>query len=113
MSDPLAKLAESTGAGPDLSSTLALVRKRLWLNLGVTIIVPAVTWFIVSSQPKTYQAAVSLVIELTVPQYLGSGFRDVVEIEPSWWAARENLETEFRALRSESQALAVARKLCD
>jgi hypothetical protein len=34
----------------------------------------------------------------------------VVEIEPSWWSSQENLETEFRVLRSESQAVAVARR---
>ena len=65
------------------------------------------------SSRRIYEATASIVIELSVPQYLGSGFRDVVEVEPSWWHSRETLGTEFRTLNSHSQAMAVARALCD
>jgi succinoglycan biosynthesis transport protein ExoP len=96
----------------DLRSVFTLLRKRKWLILSIAITVPVIAGFLVSKQTKMYQAATSIVIELSVPQYLGSGFRDVVEIEPSWWSSRENLETEFRVLRSQSQASAVAKELC-
>jgi capsular exopolysaccharide synthesis family protein len=81
--------------------------------LGIAITVAVLVGMAASKQPRIYQATSSIVIEITVPQYLGSGFRDVVEIEPSWWSSRENLETEFRVLRSESQGVAVAKALCD
>lgn len=112
MSDPLAQLGGSGAGSFDLGAVLGRLRRRKWLILGIAITVPAVVGFLVSKQPKVYQSSASIVIDIAVPQYLGSGFRDVVEIEPSWWSSRENLETEFRVLRSESQALAVARAMC-
>jgi hypothetical protein len=47
------------------------------------------TGLVVSKQPRVYEATASIVIELSVPQYLGQGFRDVVEVEPSWWHSRK------------------------
>jgi capsular exopolysaccharide synthesis family protein len=94
-------------------SILRVIRKRKWLILAVSIAVPAVAGVMASKQTRIYQANASIVIDIAVPQYLGTGFRDVVEIEPSWWSSRENLETEFRVLRSDSQAAATARALCD
>ncbi|HEY0715395.1 MAG TPA: polysaccharide biosynthesis tyrosine autokinase [Polyangia bacterium] len=96
-----------------MSSILGLLRKRKWLILGLTACAGIATGFVVSKQPPVYEATASIVIELSVPQYLGSGFRDVVEVEPSWWSSRETLETEFRTLRSLSQATHVAKALCD
>jgi succinoglycan biosynthesis transport protein ExoP len=92
---------------------LAILRKRKWLIAGLTICAGVATGLVVSKQPRIYDATASMVIELSVPQYLGSGFRDVVEVEPSWWHSRETLQTEFRTLNSRSQAIAVARALCD
>src|SRR3954468_1494773 len=101
------------GGGADLGSVLRILRKRKWMILGIGITVPILVGIAASKQLRIYQATASIVIDISVPQYLGSGFRDVVEIEPSWWSSRENLETEFRVLRSESQSIAVARALCD
>jgi uncharacterized protein involved in exopolysaccharide biosynthesis len=98
---------------PDVGNILRLIRKRKWMILAISVAVPTVVGLASSKQTPIYQASASIVIDITVPQYLGTGFRDVVEIEPSWWSSRENLETEFRVLRSDSQAVAVARALCD
>src|SRR5581483_5634243 len=68
---------------------------------------------IVSKQPKVYEATSSIVIDSSVPQYLGSNFRDVVDMESSWWSAQELLQTELRVLTSHSQGLSVAQALCD
>jgi succinoglycan biosynthesis transport protein ExoP len=113
MEDSVAKLAGATKATPQLGSMLGLLRKRKWLILGLTACAGVATGFVVSKQPAVYEATASIVIELSVPQYLGSDFRDVVEVEPSWWHSRETLETEFRTLRSASQANFVAKALCD
>jgi polysaccharide biosynthesis transport protein len=113
MEDPLAKLGNPGGARPQLGSIVGLLRKRKWLILALTACAGVATGFVVSKQPPVYEATASIVIELSVPQYLGSGFRDVVEVEPSWWSSRETLETEFRTLRSLSQATFVAKALCE
>jgi len=117
MADALDKLDNNKQggqqSGPDVGSILRLVRKHKWMILGISLAVPTIVGVVTSKQTKIYQASVSIVIEMTVPQYLGTGFRDVVEMESNWWSSRENLETEFRVLRSESQAVNVARVLCD
>ena len=48
-----------------------------------------------------------------MPQYLGQSFRDVVDIEASWWTAQETLATELRVIKTHSQAVAVAKELCN
>src|SRR3954470_20004970 len=113
MPDSLDQLAGQQKSGIDFGTVLRVLRKRKWMILGITVLVPILVGYTANKQPRIYQATASIVIDISVPQYLGSGFRDVVEIEPSWWSSRENLETEFRVLRSESQAIAVARALCD
>jgi polysaccharide biosynthesis transport protein len=112
MQDPLATALQSR-ATPQITQLLGLLRKRKWLILGLTVCAGVATGLVVSKQRPTYEATASIVIELSVPQYLGSGFRDVVDVEPSWWQSRETLETEFRTLRSYSQSLAVAKALCE
>src|SRR5687767_14152369 len=112
MQDPIANLNQQRST-PQVATILNLLRKRKWLILGLTLSAGLATGLIVSKQPRVYEATASIVIELSVPQYLGSSFRDVVEVEPSWWHSRETLETEFRTLRSHSQSVAVARALCD
>ena len=112
MNDPIANLPASRNTA-QLGSVLAVLRKRKWLILALCLCAGGATAFFVSKQPKIYRATASIVIELSVPQYLGSGFRDVVEVEPSWWHSRETLGTEFRSLRSHSQSVAMARVLCD
>ena len=112
MEDSLAKLSAGKTI-PQMGSILGLLRKRKWMIIGLTACAGIATGFVVSKQPPIYEATASIVIELSVPQYLGSGFRDVVEVEPSWWSSRETLETEFRTLRSLSQGTYVAKALCE
>jgi succinoglycan biosynthesis transport protein ExoP len=111
MSDPLESLANQRSSF-DLGALARTFRKRKWMMLGVALAIPALVGVVVSKQTKIYKATATVVIDLSVPQYMGSGFRDVVEVEPSWWTSHESLETEFRVLRSDSQAVAVARALC-
>src|SRR5262245_50612909 len=110
---PTSSNGPKPSSGADLGTIVRVLRKRKWMILGIGGTVAVLVGMAASKQRRIYQAAASIVIEIAVPQYLGSGFRDVVEIEPSWWSSRENLETEFRVLRSESQAVAVAKALCD
>jgi succinoglycan biosynthesis transport protein ExoP len=98
---------------PPINQALNTLRKRKWLIAGITLCAGVSAGLVVSKQPRVYEATASIVIELFVPQYLGQGFRDVVEVEPSWWASREALATEFRTLNSRSQAVAVAQALCE
>jgi succinoglycan biosynthesis transport protein ExoP len=98
---------------PPISHALNILNKRKWLIVGITLCAGVAAGLVVSKQPRVYEATASIVIELSVPQYLGQGFRDVVEVEPSWWHSRETLSTEFRTLNSRSQAIAVAQALCD
>lgn len=111
--DPLQALAADKGARLQIGALLSTLRKHIWLIAGLTIIVPSAVGFVVSRKPKVYEATTSIVIEVSVPQYLGAGFKDVVEIQSNWWSSRESLETEFRVIRSFSTAQAVAKALCD
>jgi capsular exopolysaccharide synthesis family protein len=109
MNDPLAKLQSPTAS---FQSVLALLRKRLWMILAIAVSVPAVAGFVVSKQPKVYEATSTIIIDASVPQYLGPQFKDVVELEANWWSAQETLQTELRVLHSLSQSTAVAKALC-
>ncbi len=99
-------------AGPSFADVVRVLRKRRWMIIGIAIAVPLITGFIVSKEPKVYEAATSIVIEASSPQYMGQSFRDVVDLEASWWSAQEMLQTELRVVRSYSQAVATAKELC-
>ncbi len=103
-------------AGSDaltLASLLGMLKKRAWMILGIALSVPSLVAFVVSKQPKVYEASASIVIESNAPQYLGEGFRDVVDMETSWWGSQEHMATELHVLKSYSQAVAVAGALCE
>jgi len=96
-----------------LDQLFSAFRKRLWMMLAIIVALPLGVGFVVSKRPKVFEATASLVIDSFVPQYLGSQFKDVVELESNWWTAQETLQTELRVLRSYSQAVAVANALCE
>jgi capsular exopolysaccharide synthesis family protein len=81
--------------------------------VGIITTLPMVVTFVVSRQPKVYETSASMVVDNNVPQYLGQQFRDVVDIESSWWSAQETMQTELKILRSHTQAAATARALCE
>ena len=91
---------------------VSVLRKRKLMILGIGTAVPLLVAFVVSKQPKQYQAQATLVIEANVPQYLGSNFRDVVDVGSNWWTSQETMQTELRVLGSHSQAVNVAKALC-
>ena len=108
------KLLLSEGERPQsFRAVLNTLRKRIWLIAAIVVAVPALTGFVVSKQPKIFRAQTSLIIESSVPQYLGPNFKDVVELETSWWNAQETLQTELRVIQSDSQAVATTQALCD
>jgi capsular exopolysaccharide synthesis family protein len=105
-------LSEGSPAGFSLQSTLAVLRKRLWMMAAIVAIIPTIVGVYVSKEPKIYEASATVVIEPSVPQYLGQNFKDVVDLEASWWSSQELLQTELRIISSHSQGLAVAHALC-
>ena len=109
--DPLASL-ESGGIGLSLQEIKNVLSKRKWLILVCLVTIPISVGVFVSRLPKVYEAQTTIVIDAAIPQYLGQGFRDAVEIDSTWWSAQEALATEFRILQSHSLALAVSRVLC-
>jgi capsular exopolysaccharide synthesis family protein len=109
MNDPLSQLQTP---GLSLASLLSTLRKRAWMILGIAVSVPSLVAFVVSKQPKIYEATATIIIDSSVPQYLGANFKDVVEIESNWWNAQETLQTELRVIKSLSESTAVARALC-
>src|SRR4051794_39953395 len=111
MADPLDRLSQQK-ASFDLRSMVRPIRARKWMILAITLATPIVVGFVVSKRTKIYQAAASIIIDISVPQYMGAEFKDIVDGEASWWASRETVETEFRVLRSRSQTIAVAKALC-
>ncbi|HZS42484.1 MAG TPA: polysaccharide biosynthesis tyrosine autokinase [Polyangia bacterium] len=115
MSEPQQLLDPAAGRGSafSINDALTIWRKRKWMILGIVTAIPLLVGFVVSKQPKVYEAQTSIVIDSSVPQYLGQNFKDVVEIESNWWSAQETLQTEFRVLKSYSQALATAHALCE
>jgi polysaccharide biosynthesis transport protein len=110
MIDPLLQLQSSSSMS--VGTFVSILRKRLWLILGIVVAVPSLVGLYVSKQPKVYEATASLIIDASVPQYMGPNFKDVVEIESNWWDSQETLQTELRVMRSFSTAEAVARSLC-
>ncbi len=96
----------------DLRSMVRPIRTRKWMILAITLVSPIAVGLLVSKKPKIYQASASIIMDISVPQYMGAQFKDIVEGEASWWASHEATETEFRVLRSRSQALSVAKALC-
>ena len=109
MNDPLMQLS---GSSFNLDAALATVRKRLWLIVAIAVSVPALVGLVVSKQPKIYQANATLIIDSSVPQYLGQNFKDVVEIESAWWNAQETMQTELSVIHSLSESIAYAKALC-
>lgn len=112
MTDPLEELAGAQSTNQSVRALVEVLKRRKWLLLGILLAVPTVVGFVTSTRPRVYRAKTSVIMEMSVPQYLGPGFRDVVEVEPSWWSSRETLETQFRLLHSHSQSLGVAKALC-
>lgn len=96
-----------------LGAVVGIIRKRKWMILGMLLALPTAVGFVMSKQPKVYEARASVIIDSTVPQYLGSSFKDVIELETNWWSAQELLQTELRIIKSHSQGVAVARALCE
>jgi capsular exopolysaccharide synthesis family protein len=113
MNSPLDQLSEGGASTLPVGALLRSLRKRAWLIVSVGIALPALVGFVVSRQPKDYEAHATLVIDSSVPQYLGAQFRDVVDVATNWWSSQETMQTELRVLGSYSQALAVAQALCD
>src|SRR4051812_35376828 len=107
MSNAKLVLQESGPSSLSFAAALAIVRKRKWLILAIIVALPTVVGFVVSKQPKIYRASTTVVIDSTAPQYLGSSFKDVVDLEANWWSAQETLQTELKIVGSHSQALAV------
>src|ERR1700744_4225211 len=111
MNDPLSALSAGSSA-VSLGSLVSVLRKRLWLILGILVGVPSLVGLFVSKQPKIYEATASLIIDSSVPQYMGPNFKDVVEIESNWWDAQDALQTELKVIQSYTTALQVAKSLC-
>ncbi len=109
MNDPLMQLS---GSSFNLDAVLSTIRKRLWLIVAIAVSGPALVGFVVSKQPKIYEASATLIIDSSVPQYLGQDFKDVVEMESAWWNAQETLQTELNVIHSLSESVAYAKALC-
>src|SRR5262245_30212389 len=99
MNIDLERGAEERPLGLSVARVAAVLRKRAWLILGVAVAVPLLVGLVVARQPKVYRASASLVIDSTVPQYLGASFKDVVEFQDAWWSAQETLQTELRVIK--------------
>jgi polysaccharide biosynthesis transport protein len=111
MQDPLAGLTNTRSSLP-IGAAVTFLRKRKWLILGLTAAAAVATGVVVSRKPPIYEATASIIVETALPQYMGAGFRDLLEVQPNWWQSHETLETEFRTLRSRSNATTVAKALC-
>lgn len=112
MNSSLDRLQEPAQDDFSLRDALAVLRKRAWMIAAFAIAIPTIVGAVKSKEPKIYSTSASLIIDITIPQYLGSNFRDAIDVDSAWWSSRENLETELRILHSHSQAVAVAEGLC-
>ena len=111
MASPLDSLDDS-GSAIDINSVLRVLRKRMWLIVGLAVAIPVIVGVYVSKQPKIYEATTSIEISASAPQYLGQNFKDAVEISGDWWSQQETLQTELQRLHSHTQGVAVAQALC-
>ena len=110
MNDPLSQLQSQSSLNFD--QILAALRKRAWMIAAIAVCIPALVGFVTSHQPKVYEATSTIIIDASVPQYLGQNFKDVVEIESNWWNSQETLQTELRVIHSLSESIAIAKALC-
>jgi capsular exopolysaccharide synthesis family protein len=114
MADPINRsLLEGGQPAFSLAAGLTIIRKRKWMIAAIVLALPTVVGIVVSKQPKVYQASASIVIDANVPQYMGSNFRDVVDVDNSWLSEQELLQTDLKVMKSYSQAVAVAKALCN
>ena len=91
---------------------IELLRRRPMLISVATLLAPIAAFLYLSRQAPTYQAVSTLVIDQATPQYLGSNFRDVVDVENAWWNSQEYLATQQRIMLSRNTAVATAHDLC-
>ena len=91
---------------------LDILRRRPLLIGISTVLAPLAAFLYLSRQAPTYQAQASLIIDSVTPQYLGSQFRDIVDVENNWWTSQEYLSTQLRIIQSHALARTVAQDLC-
>jgi len=94
-----------------LSAVLRIVRKHIWLVLGVWAAATALSVFWTLAQHPTYRAEALLRLDPTPPRPLGKQVELVDDSGGSYWNRREFYESEYRIIRSMRVALAVVRTL--
>ncbi len=94
----------------DLLAYWRVVRKRRWTILTFLVFVVAATLIWTLRQPKIYQAAATLDIEINAPQVLGSKVEDVVDA-PNPWYSKDYYETQYKIITSRAVAQRVVDKL--
>ena len=114
MANPLDQLDDGPSSSINVGAVLRILRKHVWMILGITIVVPVLVGLYVAKLPKIYESSTILEINSSAPQYLGQGFKDRVEISSGdWWSQQETLQTELQRLHSRSLSVLVSNALCN
>lgn len=84
----------------DLRAHLKILRKRLWLIVGVAAAVVALGIVYLLLAPRIYRAQASIIIETSSPRILGEQ-TEAVDFGPSdYWSNKEYFETQYKVLSS-------------
>jgi succinoglycan biosynthesis transport protein ExoP len=89
-----------------------LFLKRIWLIIGVLILVVGITAVWIFTRTPIYEATATVLIERRAPQVLGSEVHEVVDTSMnSVWRNKEYMETQVRILTSRALAHDVVKRL--
>lgn len=90
---------------------LAILLKRKWFVIAVTILVVAAVSAWTFTRKKIYAGSATLLFDKRAPQVLGKDMREVVDMSMgNAWRSKEYLETQRRVLLSETLARKVIKR---
>lgn len=108
---PLPK-PESSGDSFDLRQYWRVLLRRRYLILGVFVAVVGAVAAYTLRQPRVYEAAASVIIDVTAPKFLDKEVQDVTDSSySSYWSNREYYETQHKVITSRVVAQRVVEKL--
>lgn len=87
----------------NLTFYFEILLKRRWALLVTFVAAVSLTAVTTMRQPKIYAASASIVIDMSLPQILGEGVREAVEVgSGAYYFQKEYYETQYKILKSRS-----------
>lgn len=95
-----------------LLSFWQLLRKNIWIILGITLVATAVAVFFTLGQTKIYEARAVLQIDPSPPSPLGREVQSVASLgSDSYWSSKEYYATQYKLIQSRRVATTAVAEL--